>query len=101
MENSMHAYLRGAQRNLLPEDIEYVERWGQEFRRDGAVITYLRDRDIPHEDRADDRRMRLAGTAVVKSPGRETCITTWRNRRRGLKVIKRKPDYDSRTVRRL
>jgi hypothetical protein len=65
--------------------------YGQRFHRAGALIYYLRRRDVPEWDRADDRWMKLVGTAVVLTKDGRTVLTTWRNRRNGLKHIKRKP----------
>lgn len=93
MQLSHHARQRAAQRNLSPAELRYVIRHGQRFHRAGALIFFLRDRDVPQADRDDDERRRLAGTAVVLSPDGQQVITAWRNRQKGLRQIKRKGEY--------
>lgn len=89
-----HARQRAAQRNLSPAELRYVIRHGQRFHRAGVLIFFLRDRDVPAADRADDDLRRLAGTAVVLSSDGRQVLTAWRNRRSGLQRIKRKVEYD-------
>ncbi len=89
-----HADWRAARRGLAEAEIEYILLHGQRFHCDGAVIYYLRRRDIPPEHRAVDRWARLEGSAVVVARKTYTVITVWRNRRTGLKRIRRKPGYD-------
>jgi len=84
-----HSRWRAAQRNLSPVKIEYVLTYGQHFRRAGAEFYFLRRRDIPVWDQASDL-YRLAGTAIILAKDGRTLITTWRNQRRGLKIIRRK-----------
>lgn len=90
-----HSSRRTAQRNLSPEAVGYVLAYGQRFHRAGALICYLRGRDVPEWDRANDRWARLAGTAVILTRDGRTVITAWRNRRSGLRRIKHKPAYDA------
>jgi hypothetical protein len=61
---------------------------GQYFHRAGAKFYYLRRRDI--------RQWELAGTAIILAKDGRTLITTWRNRRRGLKIIRLKRERSSR-----
>ncbi len=91
---SQHSAQRAAQRNLNPDEVQYVLWYGQHLRRDGALIYYLRQRDIPEWDRADDHWTRLAGTAVILARDGRQVITVWRNRRRGFKIIRQKPRYE-------
>lgn len=92
---SHHARVRAAQRNLSVKEIGYVITYGQKFNKAGALIYYLRKRDIPAWDRSDPQWMRLAGTAVILTKDGRRVITVWRNNRRGLKKIKNKPDFDT------
>ena len=87
---SAHALRRAAQRNLSPADIHYVLAHGALRYAAGAAIVYLRKTDIPHADY--QAHSRLEGTAVVMTPDRALIITVWRNRRRGARHIRRKPD---------
>jgi len=91
--HSAHSLQRAAQRGLSNEEIEYILWYGQRHRRSGVIIVYLRRRDIPTTDmwRADVTR--LEGTAVVLTRDGRVILTVWRNRRNGLKHIRRKPDY--------
>lgn len=89
-----HADWRAASRGLNETDIEYILLHGQRIHRDGALFYFLRRRDIPRPDRANQRWARLEGSAVVINQERGMVITVWRNRRRGLKVIRRKPDFE-------
>ena len=91
--HSRHSAQRAAQRNISEAEIDYIVQFGQCFHRSGAVIYFLRCVDIPADDQADDEITRLAGTALVFSRDEKTLLTVWRNRRKGLKLIRRKPEY--------
>jgi hypothetical protein len=68
---SAHASRRLAQRNL--------------------TNVHLGLRDIPEEDRRDDRLRRLEGTVLVLDPSTGCHLTTaYRNRQRGSRDIRRK-----------
>jgi hypothetical protein len=90
-----HSRRRAAQRNLSVAEIEYVLTYGQYFRRAGAEFYYLRRRDIREWELSSDLS-RLAGTAIILAKDGQTLITTWRNRRTGLKNIRRKRERSSR-----
>jgi hypothetical protein len=90
-----HAQQRMAQRNLSAAEIEYVLLYGQSWHKAGAIIVYLRRKDLPSSDQLDQRWQQLIGTTVVMSTISERVVlTAYRNRRSGLRQIKRKPDYD-------
>ena len=92
-----HAEYRKAQRNLSDRDIDYVLLYGQRFNKAGAVLVHLRAKDLPYLDRADQRCQKLVGTTVVLTKqGRRRVLTAYRNRRSGLRHIKRKIGYDRR-----
>ena len=91
-----HAHRRVQQRGLSPKAIDYILKHGKVYYRAGAVFYYLRDRDIPDQDKKEKKISRLAGTAVVASQDKDI-ITVWRNRDKGLKQIKCKPVYSSYT----
>jgi Domain of unknown function (DUF4258) len=89
---SAHAGRRLAQRNLDPDDVEYVFAHGRLFHAGKAVFVHLGRRDIPEEDLRDNRRRRLEGTVLVLDPDTGRHLTTvYRNRRSGSRDIKRKP----------
>jgi len=90
-----HSSRRAAQRGLTFEEIEYIVWHGESFHRTGVVIYYLRTKDIPADDLRKDIWSRLVGSAVIVDWNSGTVITVWRNRRSGLKTIRRKPDYSS------
>ncbi len=92
---SFHSRIRSAQRNLSDEAIAYIMVHGKCFHKAGAMIYFLRNRDIPEGDQANDQWARLEGTAVVFSKDGGTLITAWRNRQNGLKRIKQKPDFST------
>jgi len=92
---SEHCMVRAAQRSLSEDELEYVLTWGQVFHRAGAIICFLREKDIPPQDWHVERWHRIAGTAVVLARDSYTAITVWRNRKLGLKNIRRKAKYDS------
>lgn len=87
MDWSLHSTLRAAQRNLSKEDVAYILCYGQRFHRAGALIIFLRRRDIPAWDRVLDDYARLEGTALVLSRDGRVLVTVWRNPR-GLKRIR-------------
>lgn len=93
IEITRHANTRMSQRSLSIKDLAYILEHGQPVRQGGALFVYLRDCDLPDEDRSLKACSRLAGTAVVLSKDGERIITTWRNRRSGWKRIKRKSRY--------
>jgi hypothetical protein len=88
-----HAQLRVAQRNLDQEAIEYVICYGERLHRAGALIYFLRKRDIPVWDQVDPECSRLAGTAVILTKDGRQVITSWRNQKNGLRKIKKKPKF--------
>ena len=88
---SAHASRRLAQRNLSPEDVQYVYAHGRLHHNGKATFVHLGLRDIPPEDRRDDRRRRLEGTVLVLDPATGCHLTTaYRNRQRGSRDIRRK-----------
>ena len=91
---SAHAGRRLAQRNLRPEDIQYVFSHGRVYHSGKATFVYLGLRDIPAAHRREDRIRRLEGTVLVLDPGTGQHLTTaYRNRRHGCRDIKRKPKH--------
>jgi len=93
IQHTTHSQLRSAQRGLSNDEIEYVYQYGSRFHREGALICYLRAQDVPLADQHKDWSNRLVGTALVMTRDGQTLLTTWRNRRSGLKIIKKKPAY--------
>jgi hypothetical protein len=88
---SAHASRRLAQRNLTPDDVQYVYAHGRLHHNGKATFVYLGLRDIPLEDRRDDRLRRLEGTVLVLDPATGCHLTTaYRNRQRGSRDIRRK-----------
>lgn len=90
---TLHSACRAAQRNLSSDDIQYIIIYGQRLHRAGAVIYYLRKRDIPLWDQNQSIYMRLAGSAVVFSRDGRAIITVWRNCQKGLKHIRCKSTH--------
>ncbi|HEU5431887.1 MAG TPA: hypothetical protein VFU81_09495 [Thermomicrobiales bacterium] len=89
---SAHAGRRLAQRNLDPSDVDYVFAHGRLYHTGKAVFVHLGLRDIPRQDRRDNRCRRLEGTVLVLDPDTGRHLTTvYRNRRSGSRDIKRKP----------
>ncbi len=93
LTTTTHAELRMAQRNVSLEDIRLVLRYGKYFHRAGALIVYLRAKDIPTKRRHDKRVSQLEGTTVVLSRSDPIILTVYRNREHGLRNIKHKPRY--------
>ncbi len=93
LQHTVHSRQRAAQRGLSEDEIEYVFQFGSRFHREGALIYYLRKRDVPLCDQRKDWSMQLVGTALIIDQDGRTLLTAWRNRRRGLKVIRKKPAY--------
>ena len=88
---SDHSKARAAQRRLTLEELEYVHQYGKRYFCEGARVYYLREKDLPPGDR---RRSwgNLVGTAVVVTLDLRVVITTWRNRKAGLKFLRRRGD---------
>lgn len=88
---SQHASQRLAQRNLSYRDIEYVLSHGRRIRNGKALFICLGRRDIPANDLRESTLTRLEGTVLVLDPRTGSHLTTaYRNRRSGIKDIKRK-----------
>ena len=88
---SAHASRRLAQRNLTTDDVQYVYAHGRLHHTGKATFIHLGLRDIPEEDRRDDRFRRLEGTVLVLDPTTGCHLTTaYRNRQRGSRDIRRK-----------
>jgi hypothetical protein len=90
---TLHAERRMAQRNLSDEEVAYVLLYGQTWHKAGAVISYLRRKDLPHVAQTDQRWQQLIGAAVVMTADERIVLTAYRNRQSGLRNIKCKPDY--------
>lgn len=89
-----HARLRMSQRSLTQEEVGYALLYGQRWHKAGAIMVHLRQKDIPWADRSCDHRQKLIGTTVLLSiDDQGQIITTYRNRRTGLYLIKHKSDY--------
>jgi hypothetical protein len=86
---SNHSKLRAAQRRLTPDELEYVRQFGKRYFCEGARVYYLREKDLPPGDRRRQWK-NLVGTAVVMTLDMQVVITTWRNRKSGLKFIRRR-----------
>lgn len=88
---SNHASQRLAQRNLSPRDIEYVLSHGRQIRNGKALFVCLGRRDIPADDLRYSSITRLEGTVLVLDPFTGSHLTTaYRNRRSGIRDVKRK-----------
>lgn len=88
-----HARQRMAQRNVSKQQLSFILEHGQETHCAGARLVYLRRKDIPESCRRVDKFARLEGVTVVLSSDSPTVMTLWRNRRHGLRHIRRKPRY--------
>ena len=93
LQHTVHSAIRSAQRGLSPDEIEYVYQFASRYHRGGALIYFLRRQDVPSADRHLDFATRLIGTALVCAPDGYTLLTAWRNRRSGLKQIRKKETY--------
>jgi len=95
-----HAAGRCAQRNITEEDIRYVIEHGEREHRAGTLVVFLRKRDIPQRDRADQRIAQLEGLTVHLAQANDgtfsVVVTAYRNRERGLKEHRRKKKYNTR-----
>ena len=95
IQHTKHSAIRSAQRGLSGEEIEYVYQFGSRYHCGGALIYFLRRQDVPYCDRRSDFAMRLVGTALVMTQDGHALLTTWRNRKGGMKLIRKKEPYRS------
>ena len=95
IQHTYHSEYRSAQRGLTNEAIDYITQYGSTHHCAGALFYYLRNQDLPGDDRHWDWALRLVGTALVYSKDDRILITVWRNRKNGLKKIRKKNPYDS------
>jgi hypothetical protein len=86
-----HAQWRLPQRNLAPWQVEYVLMHGTVFHCAGAVIVFLRRKDVRAFDCAPLKAESLIGTTVVLDPGQVHVLTAYRNRHDGMRRLKHKP----------
>ncbi len=85
-----HGLRRAAQRNLSPDELEYILTYGRRVHRTGVVFYFLGARDLPLSDQRDPRSMRLVGSVLIVE--NDTLITAYRNPH-ALRCIKRKMKY--------
>lgn len=93
IQHTHHSARRSAQRGLSEEEIEYVYQFGKRFHEGSALIYFLRAQDVPSPDRRWDFATRLVGTALVLALDGRTLLTAWRNRRNGMKWIRKKETF--------
>ncbi len=75
---SSHAVQRLAQRNLSATDVHYVYRHGRIHHTGKATFVHLGLRDIPADDRRDDRVRHLedcAGPGFVYGMSSDDCLS--------------------------
>ena len=93
LEFTDHAATRMAQRRLSEQDVWYVVHHGRRYRSAGVLHCFLGKRNIPADDRSDDKYARLEGTTVLlDSRLGQRVITVFRNRL-AMKTIQRKAKY--------
>lgn len=90
-----HARQRQAQRNLSPDDIEFVIEHGRYIHNGGALHIFLGKQDIPREKGVQRRFGRLEGTTLVMAEEEDKLIliTAYRNRK-GFKQLRTKRKYN-------
>jgi hypothetical protein len=93
IQHTDHSSFRAAQRGLTDEEIEYVFQFGSRFHSGGALIYFLRRQDLPKPDLRWDWANHLVGTALVCTKQGDILVTVWRNRRSGLKLIRKKENH--------
>ncbi len=92
-----HAINRQAQRNLSPDDIDFVLRYGRRYHCAGVMHICLGRRDIPGERELTRRYARLEGTTLVlkATPDGPVLVTAYRNRR-SFKQARAKQKFERR-----
>lgn len=78
---SDHARQRSAQRNLSPEDIQFVVRHGERVHRTGVIFCQLREKDVPDKTPGNHRWWQLVGTTVVLCKCGQFVVTLYREKR--------------------
>lgn len=89
---STHAQMRCAQRNVSPDEINFILEHGKRCHRAGAVFYVMLAKDLPKDLRADDRYRRLNGVTVVLSKCGQVVKTVYRNPE-AMKKVRRKMKY--------
>jgi hypothetical protein len=85
---TLHAGEQTARRNLRPDEVAYVFRYGQVLHRTGVIFYFLAARDVPRPHRKFSDVQRLIGTTLLVGDN-GAMITAYRNQR-ALRVIKKK-----------
>ena len=85
---SEHAKLRLSQRNLTPDEVDLVLRFGRVTYRTGAKFYFLGKRDLPLG--LEDNLSRLVGTTVIVAE--DEVVTAYRDQH-ALSKIKRKSKH--------
>ena len=88
LQITRHAQQRLAQRALSFADLRYIFQHGHLYRTSDARIYYLRQVDIPQGQ--ERQSARLVGAAAITCKEQAFLITAWRNRKNGLRNIRRK-----------
>lgn len=89
-----HAEMRIAQRNFTIEDVYYILKHGRAAYRAGVIFCQLREKDLPREDRSDERKHKLVGCEVVLTPCKQLVMTVYHAR--DLKNSRRKSKHNYR-----
>ena len=85
---SAHALGRAAQRNLVPNALDYVLMHGRTIQRTGVTFCVLCRRDVPWEDLRKSWAARLVGTVALLA-GNGEIITVYRNRAAVRKITRK------------
>lgn len=91
-----HSRTRCQQRHYSDEEIRFVVDYGCKERRAGALMYFLREKDIPPEQR-NTWSERLVNTAVLLDERTDTVLTVYRNRE-AFKAHRRKRKYRSQSL---
>lgn len=92
-----HATMRGEQRNVSESEVQYVLRHGASTHRAGAQAYFLGRRNIPENDRRNQRVAQLVGTTVLVDVKTGAILTVYRNAQ-GLKDHRRKSKCNRRAT---
>ncbi len=89
-----HAELRMIQRNFTKDDVYYILEQGVATHSAGVIFCQLREKNLPREDRSDERKRKLSGSEVVLSPCKQWILTVYHAR--DFKKSRRKSKHNYR-----
>lgn len=93
LEYEDHIKTRACQRNLSPNEIEFIVNHASRVRRTGVIFCQMRRKDMPDDIPPNDPLYRLVGSTVILDKTERAVITAYRDPH-AFKRDRRKSKYN-------